>query len=141
MELQSFESVVSGLNIGNQRSVIYVAGPYSAPTPEEIEYHVRQASIWARTIWKLGGVAICPHLNTQGFEAEGSMNPESDAWLEDFEMFLTGDFELISRCDAVVFIDGWRQSKGAVAEFAFASYMGIDRLFNIEEVVRFIHEY
>ena len=141
MELQSFEGVISKLNIGNRIPMIYVAGPYSAPTQQEIDYHVKVARAWAETIWQVGGVAICPHLNTQGFEAENAMNPDSDAWLEDFKMFLSGDFEIISRCDAVLFFDGWRDSKGAVAEFAFASYMDIPCLFNAGEVAQFIHEY
>lgn len=123
------------------RPMIYIAGPYSGDSQEEIDQNVAVASAWSQVFWKLGAAVICPHLNTQGFEKPGVMEPGSLEWREDFEMFLTGDFEFISRCDAVFFIPGWERSKGAVAEFAFAKYQGIPCFFDVEEMHTFIDEH
>ena len=125
----------------HHKPMIYVAGPYSAETQERVNVNVALARSAAQIIWDVGGVAICPHLNTFGFEQDGSMDVGSEAWREDFETFLTGDFEIISRCDAVLFIAGWEGSKGAVAEFAFASYIGVTCLFHWTEIVNYIQEY
>jgi len=127
--------------MGNRLPLIYVAGPYSAPTQQLVDENVNIARAWAELIWNCGGVAICPHLNTQGFEKPGAMREGSSEWRSDFAMFLSGDFEIISRCDGVYFIDGWEQSKGAVAEFAFAKYMGYPCFFTMQDVMKFIDEY
>jgi hypothetical protein len=103
--------------------MIYVAGPYSAHTKEERDIHVVRAYKIAQELWLRGYVVICPHLNTYGFEGSASLG--DDNWEAMFKMFLVGDFEIISRCDAVVMLPFWKQSKGACAEFVFAHWMGI----------------
>ena len=40
--------------------------------------------------------------------------------------YLALDISALSRCDAMVQLDGWENSKGAQAEYAFAKAAGID---------------
>lgn len=103
------------------KKMVYLAGPYSAPTKAEINIHVRQAATIADVLWNKGYAVICPHLNTYGMEGEAVFG--GDAWINEFKKFLTGDFEIISRCDMVVMLPGWENSKGACAEFAFAHWL------------------
>ena len=46
-------------------------------------------------------------------------------WKDSFKMYLVGDLEFISRCDAVIMLPGWEQSRGSCAEFAFAHWLGL----------------
>ena len=101
--------------------VIYVCGPYRGRRLVNI-LRARTAALF---VWQHGGVALCPHLNTAFFD--GKML--DDVWLE-------GDLELLSRCDAIWAIEGWRESAGACAEVAAAERMGIPRLESREAVVR-----
>src|SRR3990167_4257601 len=79
------------------KTLIYVAGPYSAPTKEGIEANIRKAEAVAQSLWKRGVAVICPHLNTAHFEIEGV------TW----EDYLDGDEEMILCCDGVLMLEGW----------------------------------
>lgn len=98
--------------------VVYVAGPFRAANQWEQEQNIRRAEALSLEIWKLGGVALCPHLNTRYFS--GALPDET--WLE-------GDLELLRRCDAVLMVPGWSLSHGARLEMAFASDHNIQIFF------------
>ena len=103
------------------KKMVYLAGPYSAPTQDEIKANVRRAATVASVLWEKGYAVICPHMNTYSMEGDASLGTER--WIQEFEKFLTGDFEIISRCDMVVMLSGWENSKGACAEFVFAKWL------------------
>ena len=76
-------------------------------------------------LWRRGYAVICPHLNTYKFEKRYGLDPHNkEEWIALFDRFLTGDFEIISRCDALVMLPDWEDSRGATAEFVFARYLG-----------------
>jgi nucleoside 2-deoxyribosyltransferase len=102
--------------------VIYIAGPFRAPS-----YHVPgQQSAWgihqnitaamglALEVWRLGHVALCPHANTFCFQGAAI----DEVWLQ-------GDLELLSRCDAILLTPDWSRSQGARAERDYAIEKGI----------------
>jgi hypothetical protein len=94
--------------------VVYIAGRYRAPTPWQVLGNVRLAQEAALAVWKLGAVALCPHSNTGLFDGE-----------MDDQVWLTGDLELLRRCDAVYLIAGWRESSGAQNEYRVAVELGL----------------
>lgn len=108
--------------------VIYVAGPYRGASFEEVHANIMAARYWAKKIWKLGAVALCPHLNTWHFEL--------DAGLHD-EVYLTGDLVLIQRCDAVFMMPNWEASRGARREKKFSERQGIPVFFNLDKLAKF----
>lgn len=105
------------------RPVIYIAGPYRAPTAWRVQAHIRAAQEVALAVWKRGAVALCPHSNTGQFEGECP----DEVWLE-------GDLELMRRCDAVLLVEGWQRSSGTLAEIDAAEAVGLPVFTHLEEL-------
>lgn len=89
--------------------VIYIAGPFRGPSAWAIEQNIRAAEGLALEVWRLGAAALCPHTNTRFFQ---NAAPD-DVWL-------SGDLEMLRRCDAILTTADWQRSVGAVAEVAEA---------------------
>lgn len=94
--------------------VVYVAGPYRGKNNYSIHVNVFMAEALALEVWKMGAAAVCPHLNTEHFQGAC---PD--------EVWLNGDLEILSRCDAVIVVKGYEVSSGTRAEIAFAHEHGI----------------
>lgn len=85
--------------------VVYVAGPFRAPTAWEIEQNVRAAESWGMKIAELDAMPLIPHANTRY-----SQDHRPDQfWIE-------GTLELLRRCDLLFLIPGWENSEGARGE-------------------------
>ena len=84
--------------------VVFVSGPYRG----NVEHNIIAARRVAVNLWRQGYAVICPHLNTANFDA---IYPDikDDVWL-------TGDLELLKRCDAICMVDGWEKSEGSRVE-------------------------
>ena len=61
---------------------------------------------------KFGWFPVVPHLNTRHFERYSDIISHAN-----YRYYLDGTKELMRRCDAVVFIDGWETSHGATIEY------------------------
>jgi hypothetical protein len=101
--------------------IAYTAGPYRAPTPRGIVENIRKAEAVALKYWLKGYAVICPHKNTALFDGAA---PDS-VWLE-------GDLKILARCDVIVMVPGWRESKGAIAELSYAKAQGLDIIYEPE---------
>jgi len=110
--------------------VIYISGPYRSNTEYGVKQNILRAEEEALFVWSIGGVALCPHLNTAFFGGANGLS--DDVWLE-------GDLELVKRCDAIYLIDGWRNSQGAMRELVEATGNNIPAVFSRDEVRDFIH--
>lgn len=102
--------------MGGTKRVIYVAGPYNAAGRAEVLDNIMRARDYARKLWAMGWVVLCPHANSGLMDGEAI--PDS--------AFVEGSLELMLRCDAVLMIPGWENSKGARAELEAAIYQGMD---------------
>jgi len=94
--------------------LVYIAGPYRAPTPWGVRCNIRNAEDLAAKVHAAGMFAVCPHANSAHMEG-----------VADDEHFLVGTLELMRRCDAVILTQNWRSSSGALAEVAEATRIGI----------------
>lgn len=96
--------------------VVYTAGPIRSKNgPWGVHLNVQQAREIAKELWDEGFAVVCPQTNTEHMDSAGHSN---------VEMFLRGDKEIITRCDAVIMLPGWEESDGARKEFAFAHDIG-----------------
>lgn len=98
--------------------LVYIAGPYRSPTPWGVQQNIRAAMDAAAQVWAAGLAAVCPHANSAHMEGV-----TSDA------NFLAGTLEMLRRCDAVLVIEGWKNSEGARGEVDEAVRLGLPVLY------------
>ena len=108
--------------------VIFISGRISAPTYYEVWQNVLHAHQASLRLMKRGYATICPHKNTEFFEGALKKDPE-----DDFEEWIKRDMELLSRCDIIYLLKGWRQSRGSKREHARAKELNLDIMFEEEE--------
>lgn len=89
--------------------VVYIAGPFRAPTPWDLEQNIRRAEEVALEVARAGAMPLCPHANTRFFNGQCTD-----------EFWLNGTMELLRRCDALVTVDGWSQSEGSISEVNYS---------------------
>jgi hypothetical protein len=94
--------------------LVYVAGPFRAATPWQIVQNCRSSEEYSLEVWRMGGAAVSPHLNTQNF----------DKALPD-DTFLYGTEAMLRACAAMLLIPGWQNSSGSLHELDVAREMGI----------------
>lgn len=85
--------------------LVYVAGPYRAPTTWEVEQNIQRARRLGAEVAKVGAYPVIPHSNTSHFDG-----------LASDELWLGGTIELMRRCDAVIFAPDWGTSRGSRME-------------------------
>lgn len=94
--------------------LIYIAGPFRAPTWLGVRRHVERVRDLGLLIAEAGGYPIMPH----------TMTAEFDGLLTD-QFWLDGTLELLTRCDGLVLLPTWQASRGARAEQAWAVDAGM----------------
>jgi hypothetical protein len=94
--------------------LIYIAGPFTAPTPWGIAENVREAERWGLLVAEHGGMPVIPHANTHLFHGQ----LDAEFWYE-------GTMALMRACDGVFLMPRWRESRGALAEAQKATLCGI----------------
>jgi len=94
--------------------LVYIAGPYRAPTPWGVRCNIRLAEDLAAKVHAAGMFAVCPHANSAHMEG-----------VADDEHFLAGTMALMRVCHAVILTPNWRSSAGALAEVAEATRLRI----------------
>ena len=87
--------------------LIYVSGKYTG----DVDENILAARSVAIRLWELGHAALCPHLNTAHFEHDCNVG---------YDQYIEGDLNMIARCDAIVMVNGWEESKGAKIEKEYA---------------------
>lgn len=109
--------------------LIYIIGPYSAPTPWQVEQNVRWAEELAMSVARSGAMPVCPHTNTRFFH--GTL---------DEEFWYAGTMEMLRRCDAVIEVTLHRRSKGVLAELAFADECDLPIFSNTSELRQWLRK-
>jgi hypothetical protein len=97
-------------------ALVYIAGPYRASDPWEVERNVRSAELWIPHIAALGVVPICVHSMYRFFDKSADVS--ADYWIK-------GTLEIMRRCDAVFVRPGDYVSEGTEGEINEANALGI----------------
>ena len=99
----------------------YLAGPYTAQTPFGEFLNVVTARVWAEEVMKKGYAVYVPHL--QNFASGLS-------WDE----IMSRDLEVLSRCDLLVLLPGWENSKGSQMEHQKALDLEMPVCYNVSDL-------
>ena len=102
---------------------IYVAGPYSANNPHNIQLNVDRAIDIGCELIKRGHNPFIPHLTHYVW-----LRPEGDF---SYDKWCELDVEWLKLCDALYFIGS---SNGANAELELAKKLGLKIFYSLEEV-------
>jgi hypothetical protein len=105
--------------------VIYVAGALSGKNDNEVWNNIVLARSHALELWKQGWAVICPHLNSL-YMGHGTEDKDC------FDLFLAGDCEIITRCDAIYMLPNWKNSRGARLEFETAIAYNLEIIYGEE---------
>jgi hypothetical protein len=78
-----------------KKPIIFISGAFRGKPNIEWnrQQNIRAAEAAALEVWRLGGIAICPHKNTEHFDGAAP----DDVWLD-------GDLQILARCDAILLI-------------------------------------
>ncbi len=98
---------------------VYIAGAYTGKTREEEDRNVRAAAEVAAHYLKRGWVVFCPHTMTCMIDREFNKDKVLD-WSD----WMHTAIYWLSKCDAVAFLPGWRESRGATIEHMVSIVMG-----------------
>ena len=104
--------------------LIYICGPYRAPTRAGIQLNIDVAKRIASLTCLKGWAPITPHMNT-AFMDEILPSVGDDFWLDIA-------IEIMRACRAVVLVPGWDRSSGSLAEIDEANRLGIPVYTSIE---------
>jgi hypothetical protein len=99
--------------------LVYIAGPYRAKTIHGIHQNIEKAREVAFKYWGSGRAVICPHMNSALI----------DGLITD-EQILLGCMIILSKCDAIVMMQGWQESKGSIDERDFALKHNIEVIYD-----------
>jgi len=108
---------------------IYIAGPYTADNAWLVEQNVRQAEAVAYQVAGLGVAVICPHSMSRFWNGT-----------YDYQYWCSATMELLLRCDAVLFLDGWQDSEGSVGEYEEAQRHGMPCFMSLDLLSDWLNE-
>jgi len=91
--------------------LLYTAGKYKGKNEGEKLINIATAMQVAIELWNDGHAVICPHLNTMDFEHYTNLDNVD---------FVELDLLIVERCDGIVMLPGWKDSRGAVREWEHA---------------------
>jgi hypothetical protein len=90
--------------------LVYVAGPFSAPTREGVEANIDAAVELGLRVAEIGLYPVIPHANTR--------HPAFEK-LQPYKFWIEGTVTLMRRaCDALILVPKWENSTGATEERA-----------------------
>lgn len=98
--------------------LIYVAGPFRAPTLAAIQRNIDRARDVAVALASAGLMPVCVH-TMEGLAMHDIQQGDNG------QFWVDGTLEIMRRCDAVVLVDGWQNSQGTLGEIEEARKLGI----------------
>jgi hypothetical protein len=108
---------------GERMRHVYVAGPYTAPTAQQIQENVDRAIDAGNALLDAGLFPYVPHLSHYQHQRKQ----------QHYEVWMALDLSVIRRMDALLRLPG--ASSGADREVALAKEIGIPVLWSVDECV------
>jgi hypothetical protein len=109
--------------------LVYVAGPFSAPTREGVETNIRRAVDRGVEVARLGAYPVIPHANTA--------DPRFEL-VRPYQFWIAATLAMLRPCFALITVDGWERSSGARGEVQWMRDNGRHVFHSIEALARFL---
>jgi hypothetical protein len=109
--------------------LVYIAGPFSAPTRAGVDANIARAVDLAVEVAKLGAFPVCPHSNTADPRFEH---------VQPYEFWIDATMAMLRTCDAIITVDGWEKSSGARGEVAHMHARRLPVLHSVEGLARYL---
>ncbi len=109
--------------------LIYVAGPFSAPTREGVEEHIARAVAVGIEVARLGAMPVIPHANTA--------HPSFES-VQPYTFWLAGTLHLLHKCDGMILVPGWEHSRGTRGEIESAEKHGIPLFYSVTALALYL---
>lgn len=106
------------------RPLIYVSGPYTAATPEDLARNVERAKQAGLRVRAIGFIPIVPHLAVLN----------DDPAVFTYDKAMSECLEILDRCDAILMMEDWQASRGATMERDAALRDGIPVCYGIADL-------
>jgi len=103
----------------------YLAGPYTADSPELVEANVNAAIDVQVALMESGFAVFCPHTNYGHDRAD-----------IDYVRLMHLCFKHLENCDLIVLLPGWEKSRGACMELGYAIAHGLEFYFWPQDMAR-----
>lgn len=101
--------------------LVYVSGPMTATLDYPcVKKNVARLEAKARELFGLGLYPICPVFSWFDNDPDLMRKIELDVYGNLYEQIIALDLELITRCDEMYMLCGWKTSRGASREHAHA---------------------
>lgn len=104
--------------------LIYVSGPYTAPSSEELAQNIQRAKLTGLKVRAVGFVPIVPHLAIL----------HDDPRVFTYDKAMNECLEILVRCDAILMMEGWQESRGARIEHDAAITEGIPVCYDVSDL-------
>jgi hypothetical protein len=105
-------------------SICYVAGPYTAAIPYEIDQHILNAEKLSLALIDWGFTVLTPHKNNSNYERyESILDVDNSYWI-------ASDLAILTRCDYICMLPDWKKSEGAQVEHKHAQQAIIPILYS-----------
>lgn len=113
-----------------RRPLIYVAAPFRAPTPWQMELNAQLARVTAFQLQRMGAATYVPHDNVGKFYLEFDEETQMDVC-----------FSVLRCCDAMFTTGNWEHSEGVMQEIEFMRGLGLPVFHDDSDLSRFIADW
>jgi hypothetical protein len=105
------------------KTVIFLGGRYRMPEggTDAIYENLHSLRQKYKELVKMGFTVVCPNLSSAFM----------DGFITDYDDFVEGTKEQLSRCDIAVFVEGWEYSSGCKKEIEHAKAVGVPTILSI----------
>ncbi len=111
--------------------LVYIAGPFSAPTREGVEANIAAAVALGIEVAKLGAMPVIPHANTA--------HPEFER-VQPYQFWIGGTMALLRACGACAMVQRWEHSSGAKGERLEMLRLGRPVFYELPELKRWLSD-
>lgn len=108
---------------------VYIAGPYTADTPEKVERNIESARHALTELLKVGATPFCPHTHTANMEGVEGLS---------YQDFMRIGLEWLAQCEAMLLLTGWQSSRGTLIELEEAHRLRIPVYSELENVLSIV---